>query len=463
MSESSSSMEFSAPQRQDSIQSSRTGRTASLLGTGAKVGINYLRHYGKKSVGGASTKADLDRQNAEDVYDTFSKLKGGPLKMAQMLSIDQSLLPEAYAKEFSKAQYSAPPLSYPLVVRTFRREFNQAPTELFDTFQQDASHGASIGQVHQASQGDKKFAVKVQYPGVAESLKSDLAIVKPIALQIMGMREEDVDMYFQEVRERLLEETDYALELERSMDLSDRSRDVANLRFPQYYPKLSSRRVLTMDWIDGLPLDQFAETDAAPVARDKVGQALWDFYHRQIHELRLFHADPHPGNFLVDADGCLVALDFGCTKRLSDDFYYKNFIFLDPSVTQDRKRLVECLEELDILLPTDSAEQRNEFLDVCIPSIELLARPFRSPEFDFSDRDFLNAIYEMGQNNRQNEVLKSMRGARGSAHSIYVNRTYFGLYSLLARLGCRIQTYLPEWVLASPPSESRASEPVSLG
>ncbi len=455
-------MEFSAPQRQDSIQSSRAGRTASLLGTGAKVGINYLKHYGKKSVGGESTRGELDRQNAEDVYDTFSKLKGGPLKMAQMLSIDQSLLPEAYAKEFSKAQYSAPPLSYPLVVRTFRREFNLSPAELFDTFQADASHGASIGQVHQASLGDKKLAVKVQYPGVADSLKSDLAIVKPIALQIMGMREEDVDMYFQEVRERLLEETDYVLELERSIDLSERSQDLANLRFPKYYPELSSKRVLTMDWIDGLPLDQFAATDASQSARDKVGQALWDFYHRQIHELRLFHADPHPGNFLVEPDGCLVALDFGCTKQLSDEFYYKNFIFLDPSVTQDRKRLIECLEELDILLPTDSPEQRKEFVDVCIPSIELLARPFRSSEFDFSDRDFLNAIYEMGHSNRQNEVLKSMRGARGSAHSIYVNRTYFGLYSLLARLGCRIQTYLPDWVKAEPPSQNVNSSIVSV-
>jgi len=315
--------------------------------------------------------------------------------------------------------------------------------------------------VHQASLNGNKLAIKVQYPGVAESLKSDLAIVKPIALQIMGMREEDVDMYFQEVRERLLEETDYVLELERSIDLSERSRDLQNLRFPRYYPELSSKRVLAMDWIDGLPLDQFSETGVSQAARDKVGQALWDFYHRQIHELRLFHADPHPGNFLVDPEGCLVALDFGCTKQLNDEFYYKNFIFLDPSVTQNRKRLIECLEELDILLPTDSPEQREEFVDVCIPSIELLARPFRSSEFDFSDKDFLNAIYEMGHSNRQNEVLKSMRGARGSAHSIYVNRTYFGLYSLLARLGCRIQTYLPDWVTATPPEEDMSANPVS--
>ncbi len=462
MSDDNQRLEFSAPPGQESIQSSKVGRSASLLGTGAKVGINYLKHYGKRSVGGTSTQEDLDQQNAEDVYETFSKLKGGPLKMAQMLSIDQSLLPAAYAKEFSKAQYSAPPLSYPLVVRTFRREFGKTPTEMFDEFTGIASHGASIGQVHRAVLNGKNLAVKVQYPGVADSLKSDLAIVKPIALQIMGMREEDVDMYFQEVRERLLEETDYVLELERSIDLSKRSSHLKHVRFPVYYPELSSKRLLTMDWIDGLPLDQFAEQGASQALRDQVGQALWDFYHHQIHELRLFHADPHPGNFLVDAEGCLVAIDFGCTKQLSDEFYYKNFVFLDPAVTQERKRLEECLNDLDILLPTDTPQQRQAFLDVCEPTIELLARPFRSGSFDFSDKDFLAAIYEMGQNNRQHEVIKSMRGARGSAHSIYVNRTYFGLYSLLARLECRINTCLPDWVLATPEAEGARLDTVSV-
>jgi predicted unusual protein kinase regulating ubiquinone biosynthesis (AarF/ABC1/UbiB family) len=459
MSESSQPLQFTPPARQEKIQSSRAGRTASLLGTGAKVGINYLKHYGKRSVGGSSTRQQLDQQNAEDVYETFSKLKGGPLKMAQMLSVDQSLLPPAYAKEFSKAQYSAPPLSYPLVVRTFRREFGKSPTEIFDAFTPEAAHGASIGQVHRASLNGKDLAVKVQYPGVADSLKSDLAIVKPIALQIMGMREEDLAMYFEEVRDRLLEETDYALELQRSIDLSKRSSHLDHVRFPTYYPEFSSKRILTMDWIEGKPLDQFAAANPSQELKNQVGQALWDFYHHQIHELQMFHADPHPGNFLVDTEGCLIGLDFGCTKQLSDDFYRKNFVFLDPAVTEDRQRLEACLEDLNILLPTDSPEQRQTFLDVCVPSIELLARPFRAQSFDFADKEFLAAIYEMGQSNRQNEILKSMRGARGSAHSIYVNRTYFGLYSLLARLECKINTYLPEWVQAHSPEP--LLEPVS--
>lgn len=431
---------------QASIKSSKVTRTAALVGTGAKVGINYLKYYGRKSISGKTDRTDLDNNNAKDVYHTFSKLKGGPLKMAQMLSIDQKLLPPAYAKEFAKAQYSAPPLSYPLVIRTFKKEFKKSPTEIFTSFTQKAAHGASIGQVHKASLDGKDYAVKVQYPGVAESLKSDLAVVKPIALQIMGMKEGDVEKYIKEIESRLLEETNYQLELKRSIYLSDKSKKLKNVRFPKYYPEYSSNRILTMDWIDGLPLDQFARSKASQKQRNQVGQALWDFYHHQIHGLLLFHADPHPGNFLVDKDLNLVALDFGCTKELSEDFYYKNFIFLDPGLTKDRERLEKSLEALNVLLPTDSRKQRDQFIDLCIPSIDLLARPFRTPSFDFSDKHFMNSIYQMGQENHDNNILKSARGSRGEADSIYVNRTYFGLYSLLSTLGSTVKTSLPPWL-----------------
>ena len=107
---------------QSSIRSTRLGRMAAFAGTGTRVGINYLKHYGQRSIGRAADENDLHERNAEAVYKTFSELKGGPLKVAQMLSMDDNLLPAAYAGQFSKAQYSAPPLSYPLVVRTFRRE-----------------------------------------------------------------------------------------------------------------------------------------------------------------------------------------------------------------------------------------------------------------------------------------------------------------------------------------------------
>lgn len=430
---------------QDTIKSSRIERAVSLVGTGAKVGVNYLKHYGRRSVGLESSREELDLANADDVYKTFSELKGGPLKLAQVLSIDRGLLPPAYADKFSQAQYSAPPLSYPLVARTFQREFGCAPTDMFDEFSRQAAHGASIGQVHRAAKKSHQYAIKVQYPGVAESLRSDLAIVKPIALQLLGLRERDIAPYLAEVETRLAEETDYQLEIERSMSLSDRSRHIANIGFTRYYPEMSSKRILTMDWVDGITLDKFADSEPSQDLRDQVGQALWDFYHHQIHTLLVFHADPHPGNFLV-RDGILYVIDFGCTKQLEPVFYRKHFQFLDESIAEDSERLEAALDDAAILLPTDTREQRDAFIDICARSIRILAAPFRNPFFDFGDPAFMQTIYETGEYNRKSDVLRSMRGSRGSAHSIYVNRAYFGLYALLARLKARVRTQLPDWI-----------------
>ena len=438
---------------QETIREGAVGRMAALGGAGARVGVNYLKHYGRAMVGGKDEpsrrrlREELDAKNAETVYDTFSKLKGGPLKLAQMLSIDKNLLPTAYARQFAQAQSSVPPLSYPLVAQTFRREFGKAPEELFDHFEKKASHGASIGQVHRARLKGREFAVKVQYPGVARSLKSDLAVVKPIALRLLGLREADVDSYFREVETRLLEETDYRHELERSVELTAASAHLKGIRFPAYHPEFSTGKILTSDWIDGMPLDRFADSEADQQERDLIGQALWDFYSHQVHGLMLFHADPHPGNFLVK-DGDLWVLDFGCTKKISEEFYRKQFRFLDPRLERDPALLQEALRDLDVILPEDGPEEITTITTLCMTWLELLARPFREGTFDFGEPGFLKAIYEMGEENRRADYLRTMRGQRGSPDTIYVNRAFFGLYSLLGRLRSRIRVDLPTWISA---------------
>jgi predicted unusual protein kinase regulating ubiquinone biosynthesis (AarF/ABC1/UbiB family) len=428
---------------QDSIESTPVTRIAALAGAGVKVGVNYLKHYGRRAVGASSTDAELQERNASTVYETFSRLKGGPLKLAQMLSIDSNLLPEAYLKQFAKAQYSAPPLSYPLVVRTFRREFGVEPSALFDTFSQTAAHGASIGQVHRASKAGREYAVKVQYPGVADSLRSDIRVLKPIALQLLGLKERDVQEYLKEVETRLLEETDYALELRRSMELSERCKHLTNVRFTEYFPTLSSARILTMAWVEGVTLDKFADSTAIQEARDVIGQALWDFYAHQVHVLRLFHADPHPGNFLVK-DGQLWVLDFGCAKQLDDHFYQKQFRFLDLHLVEDSARFESALLDLEILLPTDKGPERERIIELCAQSVSLLALPFRDESFDFGDPLFMRAVYEMGEENSRSEATRDLQGRRGSPHSVYVNRAFFGVYSLLTRLRAKVRTGLPE-------------------
>lgn len=436
-----------ASRSQDSIRTTPLGRMAALGGAGARVGVNYLKHYGRTMLARGSEEREahsqaLQQENAEAIYDTFSKLKGGPLKFAQMLSIDQNLLPKAYARQFAQAQSSVPPLSYPLVVRTFRRDFGKEPLQIFETFSREAAHGASIGQIHRATLKGQQFAVKVQYPGVAESLRSDLRMVKPIALKVLGLRAEDVELYFQEVQTRLLEETDYRLELESSVALTQASAHLENVRFPTYHPELSSKHVLTSEWIDGTPFDRFADGPASQFERDKIGQALWDFYAHQVHELLSFHADPHPGNFLIQ-NGKLCVLDFGCTKRISREFHKKQFRFLDPKLCGNTAALEEALRDMNVVLPTDNRDQVRLIMNVTRSWLELLAKPFHAGQFDFGAPEFLQSIYELGEKGRKDDDMRSMKGQRGSPDTVYVNRAFFGLYSLLGRLRARVRIELP--------------------
>ena len=155
----------------DSIPISKISRASKLVTTGAKVGVNYLKYYGDKiTKSEAEAKERLNQNNAEDIYDSLKQLKGSALKVAQMLSMEKSILPQAYVEKFSLSQFSVPPLSPPLVIKTFKKYFGKHPDDLFDTFNATSVNAASIGQVHIAEKDGKKFAVKIQYPGVAESI-----------------------------------------------------------------------------------------------------------------------------------------------------------------------------------------------------------------------------------------------------------------------------------------------------
>jgi predicted unusual protein kinase regulating ubiquinone biosynthesis (AarF/ABC1/UbiB family) len=129
---------------------------------------------------------------------------------------------------------------------------------------------------------------------------------------MFNIKGKDSDKYFKEVEDKLLEETDYVLELKQSLEISNLCKSIENLRFPKYYPELSSEKILTMEWIEGEHLSEFTAHNEDRIKSDKIGQSLWDFYMYQIHHLRQVHADPHPGNFLIDNENNLVAIDFGC-------------------------------------------------------------------------------------------------------------------------------------------------------
>lgn len=425
---------------QVSIPRSRIERAAHIAGAGVKVSGNYLKHYAKKLVSGDVPKEELHRDNAGDIYETLSKLKGSALKVAQMMSMDRGILPQEYQDKFQLSQYSAPPLSGPLVVQTFRKSFGKGPSEIFDQFDLKATAAASIGQVHKARKDGRDLAVKIQYPGVANSIGSDLRLVKPFAVRLLNMSKTDIDNYFEEIEGKLLEETDYALELRRSVELSKACGHISNLAFPAYYPDWSSDKIITMDWLQGRHLKEFLATNPSQEVRDRVGQALWDFYDYQIHELRTVHADPHPGNFLFKPDGTVNIFDFGCVKVIPEKFYTAYFQLVDRNIYKDEQRVRKVFLDLELIHENDSREELDFFMPLFRRMIDMLTLPFTLPEFDFGDESYFGGIYAFADELIEMPEVRNSSKARGSRHSLYINRTYYGLYHMLFELKARVKT-----------------------
>ena len=422
----------------NSIPTSKIQRATKLVTTGAKVGINYLKYYGDKLINDkVVAKARLNKNNAEDIYDGLQQLKGSALKVAQMLSMEKSILPAAYVEKFSLAQFSVPPLSPPLVSKTFKKYFGKSPNEIFDKFNLTSKNAASIGQVHKAEKDGKFLAVKIQYPGVAESVASDLALVKPIAIKMFNIRGNDSDKYFKEVEDKLTEETNYILEIDQSKEISKKCKHIPNLKFPEYYSEYSSERIITMDWMTGEHLSEFTPKNKNQEVSNKLGQALWDFFMHQIHNLRKVHADPHPGNFLVSKDNELIALDFGCMKSIPEEFYIPYFELAKPECINNPTLFESKLYELEILRKDDSKEELIFFRAMFYEMLSLFTQPFHNEEFDFSDDEFFSRISDLGAKYAKSSELKNMNGNRGSKHFIYINRTFFGLYNLMHDLNAK--------------------------
>jgi predicted unusual protein kinase regulating ubiquinone biosynthesis (AarF/ABC1/UbiB family) len=292
--------------------------------------------------------------------------------------------------------------------------------------------------VHQATKDGKKLAIKIQYPGVADSISSDLAMVKPVAIKMFNIKGKDSDKYFEEVEQKLLEETNYILEVKQSQQMVADCKHIEHLIFPDYYPNLSNHRIITMDWIDGEHLSEFTKVNTDKKLADKLGQALWDFYMYQMHELKRVHADPHPGNFLVTPKGELVAIDFGCIKVVPDAFYIPYFELAIPENINNPEIFTKKLYELEILTPRDTPEEIEFFSTLFHEMLSLFTQPMHKETFDFSDETFFSKVADLSEKYSKDTQLRKMNGNRGSKHFLYINRTFFGLYNLMNDLGANV-------------------------
>jgi predicted unusual protein kinase regulating ubiquinone biosynthesis (AarF/ABC1/UbiB family) len=245
------------------------------------------------------------------------------------------------------------------------------------------------------------------------------------------LKSEEVEVYFLEVKNKLYEETDYKLELNQLCEISAACNHIDGLVFPKTFKDLSSKHLLTMEWMEGIHLSEYTQSVVSIEHRNKIAQTLWDFFMYQIHILQKVHADPHPGNFLVSNKNELIALDFGCVKVLPKEFYDPYFELTKIENINNSDKLLSLLDELEMVLKDDKFEEKKLLTDTFKDVLSILNRPFQFEKFDFSQPEFFNDLLKLGSTLKDDKRIRKLNSNRGSRHFLYVNRTLFGLLGLM--------------------------------
>jgi len=408
-----------------------------LAKTGLKIGTNYARFYAKNAGRNvtAESRSKLNYKNAEDLFKNFTQLRGSVLKLAQSLSMDSGVMPQEFIDVMSQAQYRVPPMNRALVRRQILRELGKYPEVAFSEFNEEAIAAASIGQVHEATDDvGQKFAVKIQYPNVRDTIDSDLSMARAIFTPML--KNGDVDTYIDEIRNTLLNETDYYLEGQQIEHFSTIYGNDPRVIMPRWVPHLSSERVLTMSYIKGQHLDVFLKSKPTLDYKNHFGKLLWDFIHDQIRrQIYTFHADLHPGNFLFREDGRLGVLDFGCVKKFPKEFLEICVDMLSSHIRDDENTIRECYIAIGILSKKDLKSRKSvELFEFLRAFGKLIVKPYNSSRFNFGDSEYRTQF-----NNYMRESLK-WRDIRVSRHFIFISKLLFGLYGMLMQLKPTINT-----------------------
>ncbi len=423
--------------------SSKFERSKIIAKTGLKVGTNYAQRYLKKKVLGRNgDDKNFHKENANEVFKEFTKLRGTALKIAQGMSMDQGFLPEEFAEVMTQAQYSVPPINKALVRTIIKRELGDYPEKIFAKFDAEAFAAASIGQVHKAELKDgRKVAVKIQYPNVRETIDSDMAVAKQLAKRIIK-KGSDIDPYFNEIRDTLLEETDYINEGAQIDEFRKRFGS-DTIIIPEWIQEYSTEKVLTMTFIEGRHMGDFLKEDPSQEERNHFGQLIWNFFHEEIRVGGAVHADTHPGNFLFTYDGKLGVIDFGCVKLFPDEFF-KNYLKLLPThLADDQDAIRDLYIKLDVINPSAKEQERElEYYHFAKNYGIMFSKPYRYDSFNFD-----NPAYDAEIRHFTKEAPLSNE-LRGSKHFLYTSRVHTGLYSILIKMGAKIDTTWAKNVLS---------------
>ena len=389
--------------------------------------INLFRTKDSKE----THKADNLLKNARRTVKTLGSLKGGAMKVGQMLSLHEGLFPPEITAIFSTLQKEAPSVPFDEMHDQIKNELGDK-YNLFASIHPEPYAAASIGQVHVGELKDgRKVVVKVQYPKIDQIIRADLKNLKNILGRLFAMFSSiDWDPIWDELKTHLLKELDYSLEAQNIKQMKQLHKKIPEIIIPGVIEDVSSSRVLTMERVDGIS-PKMACTDIYPqYLKDKWGEVLFENLIRSIFKHRLVHADPNFGNFAFQTDGKIILYDFGCMKEVPD-YLHIGLSSMAKSVLNDK------LEEIPNLLMTMGVHKSNKKtipIDMIEPYFNMFKDAFRKePEYIFGeDRKFYQKLIELGKTNlpRSNDISIPK-------DIIFIDRTVVGTIGNLRKLFAR--------------------------
>ncbi len=405
------------------IPESRLGRLARLATVGARTGAALL----------------LDRDPgaaARQAADVLGNLRGLAAKVGQMASYIDGLVPEeqrgVYESALKSLQAAAPHSSPEAVRHQVESELGAPLDRLFSSWEDVPIASASIGQVHRAVLPDgRAVAVKVQHPGVARAMESDLQNAGLIegALAMMGTRKLESQRVLEEVRQRFREELDYALEARRQTAFRELHQGDSHIHVPEVYPSHCTPKVLTTELVRGL---RFEEACVAPEATRALWcETLWRFVYKGTLVGGMFNADPHPGNYLFHLDGRVSFLDFGCVQPADPDRRARG---IRLHLAAGRRDLGDFREASRIVLRS----RGGAYEDRALTYMRLAFEPQFSSPFRIH-RDYTREVMDTFKALLVDTTAYKLEGAVPLPEGIFfLNRLQFGFYSVLARLDAEV-------------------------
>ncbi len=342
----------------------RNRRRLELARMGGRAGTDFALHRARRTFASAEHRVELDRRfelrTADQVAHALGNMKGAFMKLGQMASYLDTGLPDHVRQALQGLQQDAPPMSPELAAGVVETELGAAPDRVFMEWDPLPIAAASIGQVHRAiTRHGRAVAVKVQYPGVDDAIRSDLdsagVIFGAMGLALPGF---EPGPLVEEIRARVVEELDYANEARNQRLFADFYRGHPFIHVPDVLMGLSTPRVLTTELADGVRFDEMSRWD--PDERNQAAEAIYRFVFRSLYRLQAFNGDPHPGNYLFRPGGQVSFLDFGLVKHFTPaDMELFGDMIRAMVNDRDTARYREIVERIGLLRPGTPVSDRQ--------------------------------------------------------------------------------------------------------